>query len=165
MADADVIRATVEELRARFGYNPITGNLWNKFREGNRLPGRVYNPLTPLVVLGQRVKKYRLIWKLHYGVEPPPLIDHKDGNRRHNWIDNLRDATKAQNAYNTSVRSDSVTGVKGVFYKPKRKSKPYHVAVKTPTGKKHIGYYATVEEASAAYQSATEFQGEFRRAA
>lgn len=44
-------------------------------------------------------------------------IDHKDRNPRNNMRSNLRRSDRTQQAVNTSLRSDSTTGVKGVARK------------------------------------------------
>lgn len=55
---------------------------------------------------------HRVVWKMHYGVEPPEFIDHKNRNEWDFRIDNLRPATQSQNNANRSVTSAS--GIKGV---------------------------------------------------
>jgi hypothetical protein len=58
---------------------------------------------------------HRVIYVMHHGFVPE-FIDHIDGDRANNKIENLRQATKSQNAYNKKLRSDSVSGYKGVHF-------------------------------------------------
>lgn len=51
---------------------------------------------------GKNYKVHRIIWKMVYSFDSKKLIDHKDGNRMNNAIENLREATYSQNAKNTA---------------------------------------------------------------
>jgi len=43
---------------------------------------------------------HRIIYKMHYGKEPPAYLDHIDGDGLNNRPDNLREATQSQNLVN-----------------------------------------------------------------
>lgn len=58
---------------------------------------------------------HRLIWCWHHGYFPEGLLDHKDRIKHHNWIDNLKEASKQCNARNTGNPKDNTSGVKGVI--------------------------------------------------
>lgn len=58
---------------------------------------------------------HKLIYLIHYGIFPE-LIDHIDGNIANNRIENLRECTLSQNQFNTKIRKDSKSGVKGVYF-------------------------------------------------
>jgi hypothetical protein len=68
--------------------------------------GRLY-----VQVDGKKHLVHRVIWYLHHG-SVPDFLDHIDGNPLNNRIENLRPATKAQNAMNRRIRSDNSTGFK-----------------------------------------------------
>lgn len=93
-------------------------------------------------------KLHRLVWLWHYGKFPENHLDHIDGNPSNNKIENLREATDAQNMQNQRrPRINNKLGVQGV-YKVKNRFR----AVLTTNGKsKHIGYFATADEAHDAY--------------
>jgi hypothetical protein len=93
-------------------------------------------------------KLHRLIWLWHYGEFPENQLDHIDGNPSNNRIENLRNATDAQNMQNQrKARANNKLGIQGV-YKVKNRFR----AVLTTHGKgKHLGYFSTAEEAHEAY--------------
>lgn len=110
----------------------------------------------------QKVKyrAHRIAWKMHYGEEPPPILDHIDNNGLNNSISNLRAATVTQNGWNAKKSSRNQSGYKGVsFNKEKNKWRAaIHVNKKT----KLIGYFSSPEEASIAYQKeSAALHGEF----
>jgi hypothetical protein len=59
---------------------------------------------------------HRLIWKMHYGVDAPDMIDHKDQRPGNNRIRNLRLSDDAKNQHNVGLRADNTSGVKGVSW-------------------------------------------------
>jgi len=60
-------------------------------------------------------KAHRLIFLYHHGFLPD-LVDHIDGDKTNNKIENLRLATKQENCRNQKVRSTNNSGVKGVSW-------------------------------------------------
>lgn len=68
---------------------------------------------------------HRLSWLYHHGYMPT-LLDHIDGNRLNNNIDNLRIASYSQNQFNRKVNKNSSTGIKGLqIQHMKGKNKTY----------------------------------------
>ena len=59
---------------------------------------------------------HRLAWLYHYGELPPDLLDHKDGVRTNNRINNLRLATHCENGANNKLATNNTSGVKGVCW-------------------------------------------------
>lgn len=49
---------------------------------------------------GKRYPAHRIIWAMHHGREPDGVIDHINGKKWDNRIENLRDVTHAQNSWN-----------------------------------------------------------------
>ena len=62
------------------------------------------------IVKGISYGVHRLIWKWHHGTEPS-LIDHINGDRSDNRIENLREATARQNAWNRKQKRTLPTGI------------------------------------------------------
>ena len=66
-------------------------------------------------------RTHRLIYLYHHGWLPE-FIDHINQNMADNRIENLRSATRVENSFNSKIRSDNTSGVKGVTWcKNKRK--------------------------------------------
>ena len=107
---------------------------------------------------GEAIKMHRLITNAPKGI----FVDHIDGNPLNNRLDNLRLCLKQQNEFNTKIRSDNVSGYKGVSFD---KRKHHYRAYITKDGKQYfLGYFSTKEEAAIAYnQKTTELFGAFAR--
>lgn len=93
-------------------------------------------------VLGQRQYAHRVVWYLHTG-DWPEQVDHINGNRRDNRIENLRAVNNQQNAFN---RRD----VRG--YTPYRGKYMAYITVDYTF--KFLGYYDTPEAARGAHLAA-----------
>jgi hypothetical protein len=92
--------------------------------------------------------------------ENKPFVDHIDNNQLNNCLFNLRFANYLENNCNRSMRSDNVSGIKGVnWYKRINK---WHVQIQICGNKLHIGYFDTIEDAKKARQTkAKELFGEY----
>lgn len=58
---------------------------------------------------------HRLIYLYHHG-SLPKYIDHIDGSRLNNSIENLRPATRSENGYNSKISVKNTSGIKGVSW-------------------------------------------------
>lgn len=75
------------------------------------------------LVVSIRYKKYlvhRLAWIMH-GRADVPFIDHIDGDKLNNRIENLREADYVINNRNAGLRHDSTSGIKGVSWNKREK--------------------------------------------
>jgi hypothetical protein len=63
----------------------------------------------------QKYLEHRIVYYMVHG-ECPEYLDHIDGNKQNNQIENLRPTTVAQNMCNTGNRADNTSGVKGVSW-------------------------------------------------
>jgi hypothetical protein len=101
---------------------------------------------------------------LHQFITDWSYVDHENGNGLDNQRSNLRQSTAAQNSHNRRTRIDSTSGFKGVFKQAGCMSKPWRAQIALSGKKKHLGMYATPEEAARAYDAAAaELFGEFAR--
>lgn len=78
-------------------------------------------------------------------------VDHKNGNKLDNRRSNLRLCSPSQNAGNQKKRSTNTSGFKGVYYF--KRDGTWQAQITVAGDKIHIGYFATPEEAAAAYDA------------
>jgi hypothetical protein len=91
---------------------------------------------------GKVHKAHRLIFMLHYGYLPPE-VDHINGNRADNRIENLRSATRSENQCNRNALASNTSGYPGVSWH--KASKAWLVRV-MKNGKSHlIGYFKDLD--------------------
>lgn len=106
------------------------------------------------------LKAHRVIWALTYGLWPDNQIDHIDGDRSNNRVENLREATSQENRINTGKRSDNNSGYKGVWWS-KQKAR-WVSEIKKGGIRKHLGFFDCPSAAHEAYKAASEeLHGEF----
>jgi hypothetical protein len=80
-------------------------------------------------------------------------VDHINGNTLDNRRQNLRPATRAQNSWNSRLRSNNTSGRRGVSF-CKMTGRWSALIRSNGKGPKRLGRFATVEEAAAAYEAA-----------
>ncbi len=64
-------------------------------------------------------RAHRLIWVLHHGTWPEADIDHINGDRSDNRIENLRSVSRMENLQNVRLRPNNTSGIVGVSWMPK----------------------------------------------
>lgn len=94
----------------------------------------------------------RLVWAWVYLEWPDGEIDHRNGDTQDNRIENLRLATRKQNARNQGVRRNNRTGLKGVSYDVARRG--YRAQIQFDGKKVNLGTYPTAQGAAEAYREA-----------
>ena len=106
-------RELVEYLRKWF-YVDSDGTLHRKDRKNS---AGSYDKDGYLIVKikGKQYKAHRLIYALHYGLMPVGVIDHINGIRTDNRIENLRCVTQADNVANTVHTRNTLTGEYGIY--------------------------------------------------
>lgn len=150
---------SIERLRQLLHYDAECGTFsWCVI--GGRAERATLNGYFRINIDGYRYLAHRIAWAMHYGEEPPPLIDHINGDRSNNCIGNLRRATFVQNRANARVARRNKLGVKGV-----RRHRGRYSAEICVSGKRiYLGIFSTIDEASAAYAvAAFSHFGEFAR--
>lgn len=145
----------IESFRARFDYDPATGVL--SYKNGKVAGSRKTDGYLSVMVNGVEYKVHVVIMAMVEGRFPEATIDHINGVKDDNRLENLRHATYTQN--NVNRRGWAKSGAKGV-----RVNGAGRFRARIIVGGKHIGLgtYDTLEEASDAYkEAARRYYGEF----
>lgn len=112
-------------------------------------------------ISGKSYRVHRLIWLYHYGEWPSDDVDHINGIRNDNRIENLREATRTNNNYNRGSTPDTSSKFKGVY---KRRTKNFIAEIHKDRKKYYLGSFDSEIEAAKAYDTkAKELCGEFAR--
>lgn len=156
----------IAEMRLRLAYDHVAGGfIWikPKYRASAYLTGKAAGGndgtgYQSLNLLRHSVKVHRLVWLWHHGEWPGGLLDHINGDRSDNRIDNLREATQAENVANRVKRSGALA--MGVTQETATK---FTARIQLPDGLKvNLGTFSTEDAAAAAYIGASVIlNGEF----
>ena len=159
---------TRDEVIATLKYDPLTGiftrvTSWGAARAGNRCvfvsKGDGYIRIS---VRGRQHLAHRLAWLVCYGQWPECQIDHANGDRADNRLDNLRICSISENRWNSRIRRRNTSGVKGVTWDASRKL--WMAQIMAHRKKHHLGRFEKIEDAAQAYRNAAiKFHGEFAR--
>ena len=150
---------TVDLLNELFEYDKETGDLIWKVRKAQSVKvGDIagYLQSTGYKRLKINAKAYlvhRIVFLMHKGYLPK-TIDHINGDRLDNRIENLRAVTANQNQHNRKLNSNNTSGFKGVSWC--KTHKHWRAAVKLEGKKIHLGLFKTPEEADAVVRKARE---------
>lgn len=104
-----------------------------------------------------------LLHRFILNVKKNELIDHINRNGLDNQKENIRIATKQQNAINSNISVANTSGYKGVsFMKGEGRRKKWRAVIKFNQKYIHIGYFMHIIEAAKAYdKKAKELFGKF----
>lgn len=78
------------------------------------------NGYVRIQVLNKNYLAHRIIYCMFYGYFPK-LVDHIDGNKSNNKIENLREATVSENHQNKKMSKNNTSGYPGVTWHTSRK--------------------------------------------
>ena len=88
-----------------------------------------------------------------------PIVDHIDGNKTNNQIDNLRWASKSENGMNRKLHSNNKSGFTGIY----TGNNKFRAELKLNNKKYCLGTFNTLEEAiQARVNKSKELFGEFQ---
>lgn len=140
---------TQDLLHELFDYRD--GELFWKVNSGNRKnlagskAGTINNSGYASVCVNQKEHLvHRLIYAMFHG-SFDGIIDHIDGNKLNNRVENLRIASYSQNSFNSKLYKSNKTGVKGVSYVAKFGK--FVARCQTAGKSKYLGAFDSLEQA------------------
>lgn len=163
-----------EYIRSIFNYK--NGNLyWKKRHKGvsrkDLLAGCLRNTgYIAININGKLHQAHKLIWLYHYNEYIEDGLDHINRIRDDNRIENLRKATKSENAINKSTQSNNKSGHSGVFFRKDTGKWTAYIGKGRITkggktiksGRKYLGCFDLYEDAlSVRIKAEKEIHGEF----
>ena len=132
-------------------YNSDNGEFkWTYANSKNTNKGKVAgtklsNKYIRIFIFGKLYQAHRLAWYMYYGKEPEYGLDHIDGNKHNNAIDNLRDVPQASNAKNSSLSISSSSGFTGVTFM--KRSKKWRSRIMVDGADIHLGFFNDKQDA------------------
>ena len=115
-------------------------------------------------IFGKTYLAHRVIIAITSGQWPDFDVDHINGDRSDNRIENLRCATRRQNSFNRKVRRESSSGVKGVSRA--QTGKKWVARIQASGERLQIGRFGCITAAMIAYELASrDLHGIFGRRA
>jgi len=149
-------------------YEPNTGVLiWKERVNKNISIGQIIGTKHSKGYLFFRLNRkfyfcHRVAWFLHTGFWPVGEIDHENGVKSDNRINNLRDVTHQQNMWNKTSQKNTSSAYKGV-HKIKTSGK-WRATLWNGFSKLHLGTFTDEKEAALAYDAeARRVFGEYAR--
>lgn len=151
------IRPSPEELRTLARYDPATGLIywlprlsarWNSRHAGKLAFHQMDKGYFGGRLGGRNYKAHRIAWALHYGEWPSRDLDHINGVRSDNRIENLRIVTPAENAKNLRPNSKNKSGMNGVSWSTRIAK--WQASISVDRKKIHLGFFEEKEAAISA---------------
>lgn len=152
------VNLTYEDISPLLNYEPSTGVItWKVNRRPRIVAGQVAGSRTKggyiaICILGKKLFAHRLAWLLSTKSWPAEYIDHINGQRDDNRIQNLRQATKGMNNQNLriSTKANKSCGLLGVTWNRGRWTAQI-TCRELGISKKNLGRFDSPEEAHQAY--------------
>ena len=148
---------TQQRLHEILDYDPNTGEFRWKISTNHRIkigqiagsgPSRKKARYSQIMIDGKLYMTHRLAWLFVYGQFPNKEIDHKDGNRLNNKINNLRELSSKENSQNKQRYKSNKTGITGVWWIKEKKKWGSKISNTI------LGYYEDIWDAICARKSA-----------
>lgn len=160
-----------ELLRKLLRYDPETGklfwlnrplglcaskraqNTWNtKFSGKEAFKAKKGSGYLTGAIFDRTFLAHRIIWAISTGAWPVGEIDHINGVRSDNSIENLREVTRSENSRNMKKYSCNTSGVNGVSWN--RQAKKWVALIKAGGRQEHLGYFDNIADAAEARRAA-----------
>jgi hypothetical protein len=153
------------EFNSRFSYS--NGELFWKVKPcawiniGNKVGSLTEHGYLETKINKKVYRLHRVIFLMHHGYLPK-LVDHINGNKQDNRIENLRPANKSQNSSNAKIHSRNTSGIRGVSFS--KKTNKWVVQVVKNAKNIYCGSYIDLELAElVSIEARNKYHGEYAR--
>ena len=140
------------------------GRLYWKETKGRRVAGQEVGWLSDtgyrkLGLFGKEYKEHRVIFFMHHGYFPK-YVDHINGVKTDNRIENLRECSSSDNHCNQPKNRRNTSGYKNVYYH--KTNKKWFVRIQYKQKDRIFGYFDDLELAALVAEEARDkFHGKF----
>ena len=150
MTDDDLIRARVALVDGVLTWLPRENNQWNACWAGKPVMGRIsVEGYRHFAVNGRQFVHHRVVMFLRLG-RWPGMVDHINGDRLDNRLENLRECDAGQNSCNARRSRTAASPYKGV--RPQRGR--FYARIYIDGVRHSLGGYPTAKAAALAYDKA-----------
>ena len=123
------------------------GVLYNKITRNSRavkgtLAGAISGKYRLITLHGKSFLLHRIAYYMAHGT-CPDYLDHINGNRFDNRVDNLRPATIAENSRNQPLLSTNKSGVKGLSWS--KQANKWYACIRYNGVNKNLGHFESKE--------------------
>ena len=126
---------------------------------GSPTPSRANKNYWVITINKNKIKRSHIIFFIANNYRAKPCIDHIDGNSLNDGINNLRQASIQQNAWNHKKRTKKTDLPMGI---KKSKNNKFIARITINNNQIHLGTFNLLEDANNAYIKAREkFYGQF----
>jgi len=161
-------KPSVEEIRSLLSYDPLTGIFTWKVditsgrgkkvaEKGQAAGGDSGNGYIRIGINGKKYCAHQSAFVLYFNRWPDFYVDHRNQKRSDNRIENLREASEAENSQNNYVntrRKNRTSTFRGVSRRDTCMSYPWRASITLDGKVMHLGYFAEEEQAALAYLEA-----------
>ena len=158
----------IEVARNRLTYDPLTGVMrwkddpsmpanWRSRFRGKEAGSLAANGYIIVAIGGFLMKGHRLIWAMENNEWPSMHIDHINGVRSDNRMENLRLASPADNARNMAKPRTNTSGVVGVYFF--KQTQKWQAKIRVDGIQTHLGLFERFDDAVAARMAAQKAHG------
>ena len=139
---------TLAYAKEHLSYCPLTGYL---FRTGSsssekaRACRLLKGGYLRVSLGGSTYGAHRVVWLLNYGCWPKTILDHANGVKTDNRLENLRIASVAENTWNQKLRATNTSGYKNVSWD--KRAKAWIVQLDYKGAHLKLGHFDHIEDA------------------